>query len=134
MGNQSHFQELARAKLDAEYKEFKGGQKERAVKKAMYGALLDFCRQDEEFAQAVVQNDKTLSACAAKVMAGVGSSVSDLEVYRRAVAFYFPGADIRMTMTVDLCAAVDKEAEALPDKEPEEAKKPGLMLDLSDFL
>ncbi len=55
-----------------------------------------------------MQTDKTLEDCCKSVMAGCGNSISDLEVYRKAVQFYFPGADIHMTMEIDLCASVRK--------------------------
>ena len=114
-------------KLDTELDKFKGGQKESAVKKALYDALADFCRQDDEFAQAIVQSDKSLSDCAAAVMKGVGNSISDLEVYRRAVQFYFLGAEVRMTMTIDLCGNVDSDTGSGNGSA-------GVVLDLSDFL
>ena len=44
----------ARERLEKEYKEVKG-QKESAMKAAVRDTLLEFCRQDEEFAQAVAQ-------------------------------------------------------------------------------
>lgn len=92
------------------------GQKASAVAPAVADALVDFCRQDEEFAQAVAQGG-SFADCVAAVVKGVGSSISDLEAYRRAVQFYFPGADIRMQMTIDLCPqAVEPEAPTVPDK------------------
>ena len=88
----------------------------------------NFCRQDEEFAQAVVQG-KTFGECMKIVAAGCGSGLSDLEAYRRAVRFYFPGAEIRMTMSIDLIGA------AAGTPKPEETKKPaGILLDFTDFL
>ena len=48
---------------------------------------------------------------------GVGSSISDLDAYRRAVQFYFPGADIKMQMSIDLCPQAGRPEEpAVPDK------------------
>ena len=123
----SLYQFDALRKLDSELGSFKGGQKESAVKTALYNALLDFCRQDDEFAQAVVQCDKTLSDCAAAAMKGAGNSISDLEVYRKAVQFYFPGAEVRMTMTIDLCGNVDSDTGSGNGSA-------GVVLDLSDFL
>ncbi|MBQ7567050.1 MAG: hypothetical protein IJT18_08010 [Oscillospiraceae bacterium] len=77
-----------------------------AMKKAVRDALADFCRQDGEFAQAVAQGG-TFADCMKAVAKNVGSSISDVDAYRRAVQFFFPGADIRVQMTVDLCASVD---------------------------
>ena len=41
---------------------------------------------------------------------GCGSAISDLEAFRRAVRFFFPGADVKFHMTVNLCADVEAEA------------------------
>lgn len=122
--------DLAIQKIKEELKTASGDNKVNAVKKPVADALTDFCRQDNEFAQAVLQSDKTLGDCCKEIMSKVGSSISDLEVYRSAVQFYFPGADIRMEMTIDLCASVrGKEHAAQP-----EAKSNSIVLDLSDFL
>ena len=92
----------AAKKLDEELndKAVKWSQKAGAVKKAVYDALVTFCGQNEEFAQAVAQSDKTLSAVCEECVKNVGQSVSDLEVYRSAVAAYFPGAQVDCVMTV----------------------------------
>ncbi|MCI5905373.1 MAG: hypothetical protein MRZ61_09570 [Oscillospiraceae bacterium] len=92
-------------KLDGENKSFKGGKKEQAMKSAVLATLKNFCCQNEEFAQAVVQSSKTFSDCLKAVAAGTGTSISDLEAYKKAVQFYFPGADIKCTMTIDLIGA-----------------------------
>ena len=114
-------------------KESKGvtGQREKAMAPAVLAALEDFCRQDEEFAQAVVQGGP-FPDCMAAVAKGVGGSISDLDAYKKAVAFYFPGAGIGMTMTIDLCASVRGETPA-EDKPAPEGKK-GICLDIADFL
>ena len=106
------------------------GNKESAMKDAVRATLETFCTQDEEFAQAVVQGGD-FPACMAAVARGVGSSISDLEAYKKAVQFYFPGAEIRMQMTIDLIgAAAAEEAPA-----PAEQKKPeNIILDFTEFL
>lgn len=97
------FKEQAIRKLEEELKEFKStDNKAKAVKSAVADALKSFCEQDDEFAQAVVQNDKSLSDCCNGIMKGVGNCISDLDVYKKAVKFYFSGADIKMTMKIDL--------------------------------
>lgn len=123
-------------KIAEEKTRFKGGRKEQAVKDEVAEALTRFVRQDAEFAQAVVQADGTLSDCCAAAMKGVGTCISDLKLYQKAVQFYFPGADIRCQMTIDLCASVHVDAETNPvpvqmDKPP---RKAGVLLDLTDFL
>lgn len=114
-------------KINTETKEFKGDQYSRAVYTHVADVLKNFAEQDAEFAQAIVQTDRTLSDCCKEVMKGVHSAVSDIEVYKRAVAFYFPGAGIRVSMTVDLCASVRGDQE-------EEAPAPGVILSLDDFI
>lgn len=77
-----------------------------AMKSAVRAALEEFCRQDGEFAQAVVQGG-TFADCMKEVEKGIkGNAISDLEAYRRAVAFYFPGAGIEMQMRINLCESV----------------------------
>lgn len=125
--------DLAIAKIKKELAELKGDRYVEIVKKPTAEALIGFCRQDAEFAQAVVQQDKTLGDCLKSAMAGCGSGISDITVYRKAVQFYFPGADVRMKMTVDLCASVGEGYEAdTPAAAP--AKDVGITLDLTDFL
>lgn len=115
--------EQAKEKLEQGVKEVKG-QKEGAMKEPVKTALLDFCRQDEEFAQAVVQGG-SFHECMAAVAKGVGNSISDLDAYKRAVSFYFPGAAVSMIMRIDLCGSVRGE-------EPEEDNV--LRLSFDDFL
>lgn len=115
--------ELAIQKLEKELKELKTRSPHvNAMKQAVHDALAEFCRQDEEFAQAVLQGG-SFTDCMAAVAAGVGRSISDLEAYRRAVRFYFPGADIRFHMSVNLCASV----EGGPDPAPERTDKPRVL-------
>ena len=109
----------ARERLEREYKDVKGS-KESAMKSAVRDALLEFCRQDEEFAQAVAQGG-SFHDCMKAVAKGVGSSISDLEACRRAASFYFDGAKVQFHMTIQLAPA-----------EPE-ADRTGILLTLSDF-
>ena len=103
------------------------GTKEKVMAPAVRAALENFVGQDEEFAQAIVQGG-TFSDCMKKVAAGVGTSISDLDAYRRAVQFYFPGAEVRMQMTIDLIG------EAAQEKEQEPEKPAGILLDFTQFL
>lgn len=114
----SSWYEQAEKRLKDEYDKVKG-QKESAMKSAVRDALLEFCRQNEEFAQAVAQGG-SFPNCMAAVAKGVGSALSDLEAYRRAASFYFDGAKVNFSMTIQL-----EPAEAEPDR--------GILLDLSDF-
>ena len=85
------------------------------------------CRQVAEFAQAVVQGG-AFADCMKEVAKNCGKAISDLEAFRRAVRFYFPGADVRFHMTVNLCGDVEAEAAQQPS---ESAPK---ILNLEDFL
>ena len=115
----STWYEQAETRLKDEYGKVTG-QKESAMKSAVRDALLEFCRQNEEFAQAVVQGG-AFPDCMAAVAKGVGRSISDLEAYRRAASFYFDGARVNFTVTIQLEPA-----------EPEADQK-GILLDLTDF-
>lgn len=102
------------------------------IRKAVYDTLAGFCVQNEEFAQAVAQSDKTLSAVCEECVKNVGQSVSDLEVYRSAVAAYFPGAQVDCVMTVRMSEHEN------PSRDPERANSRTsgdvLSLDLFDLM
>lgn len=114
------------------------GQKEKAMAPAVAAQLESFCRQDAEFAQAVAQGGP-FSACMKAVADGVGNCISDLDAYKKAVQFYFPGAEVKMQLTIDLIgkAAGEAESETIPvaDPAPEKPKVISLDMDfdLSDF-
>lgn len=113
----------------AKEKKAVNGQKEKAMADAVHTQIRDFCMQDEEFAQAVVQGG-SFADCMKAVAKGVGNYISDLEAYKKAVQFYFPGAEVRMQITIDLIGKA-AEPEPVPVAEPE--KKPMLTLNLMDF-
>lgn len=119
--------EQARSKLETEKDSGSYDRYANAMKGAVREALDGFCRQDAEFAQAVVQGG-TFADCMKAVAKDCGSAISDLEAFRRAVKFYFPGADVKFHMTVNLCADVEAEAAA-----PAASTGPKI-LDLEDFL
>ena len=61
----------------------------------------------------------------AAVAKGVkGNAIEDLKAYELAVAYYFPGAKIRCTMTIDLIGQAGEE----------EKPQAGICLNLTDFL
>lgn len=93
-------------KLDKEQKEI-NGQKERVMAEPVKKALIDFSKQDSEFAQAIMEHSGTFSDCMKAVAKDVGNHISDIEAYRRAVKYYFTGADISFSMTVNLCASLE---------------------------
>ena len=114
--------EQAREKLEQGAKEVKGA-KEGAMKEAVKNTLLDFCRQNDEFAQAVVQGG-SFADCMTAVAKGVGNHISDLDAYKKSVSFYFPGAEIQMQMVIRL--------EPTEESEPEQDSG-SILLDFSDF-
>ncbi len=99
------------------------------MKNAVCSALENFCKQDEEFAQAVVQGG-AFCDCMKAVAQNCGSSISDLEAFRRAVRFYFRGADVEFQMSIVLCPA-DRQKEPVPASEPRPERK---IISLADFL
>jgi len=99
-------------KLKSENKKNCNTSKAKAVKPYVYDVLCNFCKQNEEFAKAVVQSDKTLCDCCEEIIKDSNTHISDLEVYERAVAFYFPGAGINSTMKINLCSSVDGESKS----------------------
>ena len=110
--------EQAVEKLTAEYGKFKGDRYQEVMKSAVFEALVSFCTNDE-FAQAVVEGG-TFADCMKAVSKGIKSSLSDLEAYRRAAAYYFDGAQVKMSLTIQL--------------EPAQAENHDIVIDLADFL
>ena len=70
-------------------------------------------------AKRTVAQGGSFPECMQAVAKGGGGSISDIEAYRKAVQFYFPGAEIETTMRVRLCS--------------DDAKPEGLLLKLDDF-
>lgn len=89
------------------------GKKERVMAKPVLEALESFIGQDTEFAEAIIQNSQTFGDCLREVAKDAGNAISDLEAYKKAVRFYFPGAEIEFQMKIfvnpyDLQATDDK--------------------------
>lgn len=133
------FYEEAEARIHKELPSVKG-QKEGAIKGAVKDALLNFARQEEEFAQAIVQGG-SFSGCMEAVCKGITTSISDLEAYRRAAAYYFPGSDVRLEMRIELAGEAGAPSVSSADRSPREGAKnagggkgAGLVIDLADFL
>ena len=102
------------------------GHKENIMAPFVAEALQNFCKQDEEFSQAVAQGG-SFQDCMTAVAKGVGGSISDFDAYKKAVQFYFPGAEIRMEMTIDLVGAAKHHL-------TKEKKSEGIVLSLEEFL
>lgn len=110
--------EQAAERLNHEIGEVKG-QKEGVMKHAVKESLLEFCRQNEEFSQAVAQGG-SFPDCMSAVAKGVGHSISDIDAFRRAAGFYFEGAAVEFRMEIRL-----EPTEAAPERH--------IVIDLSDF-
>lgn len=108
------------------------GQKEKVMARAVFTTLKDFCLSDEEFAQAVVQGG-SFADCMQKVAAGVGQSISDLDAYKKAVQFYFPGAEVKMQLTIDLIGKAAGEDKHEKRPEPVAERSNIISLNLEDF-
>ena len=85
------------------------GRYQQAVAESVCTALMEFCRQESEFRQAVEQSGKTFQDCLDECIKGVKGSISDIELYRKAVSFYFKGFTLHDIVTV----YVYNEADAL---------------------
>lgn len=75
------------------------GQKAKAIAEPTANALVTFCEQSEEFARAVLDG-KEFNECLKEISKDFGDAVSDLEVYSKAVQFYFPGAIVKFEMKI----------------------------------
>lgn len=101
--------EKATARLKAEAKTVKG-RYELAVKKEVMDALFCFIGQSDEFARAIEESSGNFGECLSTVVKDIKGSLSDIEAYRRAVAYYFPGAEVEMKMTIRM-SKYEKEEE-----------------------
>lgn len=106
-----NYSEMSVKKIAEELEKFSGGQKEKAVSKFVASTLTHFCSQNERFAEVVYKTQRTLSDCCEEVMHGTGNSVSDIDVYRKAVQSYFPNADISFKMEILIFGEAPSEEE-----------------------
>ena len=133
------YKEKAIQKLTDEHKNGKFDRYGQIVKNEVLKALTEFVRQDDEFAQAIVESSGTFSECIEKAMKGCGNGISDIEVYRRCVQFYFKGATVDFKMEINLvgeaAAPEETNSQTLGDKAEapkQESKK--ISLSLLDFI
>lgn len=120
-----------REKLTVELTDAKLGRYENVVKSYVLDEICIFAKQNSEFAQAIEQSDKSFADCLRASVAGVKEHISDLDCYKRAVAFYFPGADIKCTMTLDLGDGGFSNSNSKTSTEADSGK---LQLDLDSLL
>ena len=86
--------------LNEQHKKAKYGQKAKVMAKPTLDALISFCEQSEDFAEAVHDCSKTFQDCMASVEKGIGNALSDIDAYKKAVQFYMPTANIDVVMTI----------------------------------
>ena len=118
---QKDFSKLATDKIAKELSEFKGDRYGQAVKTFVASTLTNFCGQSQRFAQVVFETEATLSDCCAEIMKNCGSHISDIDVYRGAVRYYFPNAEVQFTMTIDASGDIpsaDEMAKPRPQPKP----------------
>lgn len=111
-------------KMDACTKHFKDKYAD-AIAEPVKETLKEFCRQQEEFARAVIDGD--VEQCILSVSKKISGkrAVSDLEVYQAAVEYFFPGAKVEFKMLIHMS---EYDIESAPDPVSEQPKK---SLDLS---
>ena len=78
------------------------GNKQKAIAESVVIALQSFCEQEPEFEQAIEQSSKSFQDCLDACVKDCGAAISDIEVYRRAVKFYFSTASVSFIMQIDL--------------------------------
>lgn len=99
----------AEAKIKREIQKAESsGSKERVIAGPTAETLIEFCRQNEEFAQAVVQG-KSFTECVKHICQGIKNACSDIEVYRKAAEFYFPGAKVDFQMSIRMSEYEEKK-------------------------
>ena len=90
----------AKAKIENGLSEAKAqGRYAAVVAEPTSEALINFCKQNDEFAQAVVQGG-SFAECIKSCCNGIGGAISDIEFYRKAVQFYFKGAVVDFVMNI----------------------------------
>lgn len=120
----TYWQDIAIEKTTKENDRVKG-QKERIMAGAVLSAIHDFCIQNQTFAKAVAEGG-SFAECMNAVAKGAGTSISDLDAYRKAVAFYLPDADIEMQLLIKLPSKESVEVERSENR--------AIILNLMDIL
>ena len=117
--------EVAVEQLESQAKHAKYSSHGSAMKDAVLEALRTFCRQSEAFAMKVIRGG-SFEECMNAVAKNVGSSISDLEAFRRAVKYYWPEAEVRFRMEIE------ENAQSAAASTQRGSK--GEIFDLTDFL
>ncbi len=85
-----------------------------AVKNETFEMLCDLCNQSDTFENVIAESGKTLNDCLLEITKGIGTSISDIELYRRAVQFYCPNANIYFDMRIEMPNEETKSGTAEP--------------------
>lgn len=90
---------------------------------AVMGMLVEFCEQNEQFAEAVLAGG-SFTDCMKAVTKGLGNYTDGISTCRKAVQFYVPGAEVKPLWSI-----------TMPSQEGtgESGKKQAVILDLADF-
>ena len=94
--------DTAKEKINKERTTVKGDRYATAVAPFVADTLLVFIDENEDFAAAVAACEKSFDECCKEITKGAQGFLSDMEVYKRAVKFYLPEADLKCEMHVDL--------------------------------
>lgn len=110
------------SRLTDELAQVKGDRYVEVTKNSVAEALMDCCNKSEAFAAVVADSPHTLSECMASICKGLGSSISDIELFRRAVQFYFPTANVCFDVTITMPSEAKPETSATESKQPAPSK------------
>ena len=117
-----NYQSLATEKIDAELKSFTGGRKEKCISSHAAAQVTHFCEESPAFAEVVYKTKRTLSDCCAEVVKDAKEYISDIDVYRGIVRAYFPNADVKFLMNIEINGDAPSEEEMA--KAPEKPARP----------
>lgn len=111
------------------------GAKQCVVAEETAKALMQFCKQEQEFEQAIEQSGSTFQQCLDSVCKKTGNGISDLKAYTKAVKFYFSTATVHFNMTIDLSGDNGHTEPPITMKQNQPKSSLGLSLDelLSDI-
>lgn len=110
------------------------GKYEKVVYKRVAEALCLFCEKSEEFSRAVIDCDKSYDECLKSICKGLGNGISDLDMFNKAVQFYFPGAVVEFRMLIHMSEYELDEPEPLPTPRTVEPQKENISISLDSLL
>ena len=136
MANEVSYKDAAIKKLSEKPKSL--SRYAQAVSGATIEQLKSFCRQNNEFAQAVVQSKGTVAECLERSVKGCKDYSSDFSVFSKAVDFWFPGAIISYDIKLDIGDGgfSNEPEEKAPEVQQEQPRQPKrrIVLSLDELL